>query len=181
MGDTLNFTVTATQSGNPLVVTDSGLPPGATFDGTNFSWVGAFVDLDDNGYNVVTFNAGGDTTDVVIGVTEFPIVAFALVDDATGQPFPGNTISIPVGGKRRVWAQALCNPFGQGNTPFCGQGTNGWPEFLWSILNPSVAEFVSTNIVSEIKGLAIGMTPVEAVFTDATVGVWPATATVDVQ
>ena len=159
MGDTLNFTVTATQNGSPVSVTDSGLPPGATFDGTNFSWVGAFATVDDTGFNVVTFNAGGDTKDVWVGVTEFPILEFALVDDVTGEPFPGNTIPISVGGKQRVWAQVKCNPFGGGNIPFCGQGTNGWPNFVWSIFNPSVADFVSTDIVSEVEGLSIGMTP----------------------
>jgi hypothetical protein len=180
-GDTLNFTVTAeTQGGSPLSVTASGLPPGASFDGTNFSWVGAFVGGTDNGRHEVTFTAGGDTTEVVIGTTEFAIEVFQLVDSVTGVPFPENIIPIPIGGQQNVWAQALCRPFGQ-LTPVCGQGSNGWSNFIWSILDPSIADFVDLGVTAGIDGLAPGMTPVEARFTDATLGVWTATATLDVQ
>jgi hypothetical protein len=189
LGDTLNIAVTAmTTGGSPLGVTASGLPPGASFDGTNFSWVGAFADLDDNGRHDVTFMAGGDSTQVVIGTTEFAVLAFALVDPATGVPFPGNLIPIPIGGRQNVWAQALCNPFNQGHTPFCGQGTNGWANFGWSILDPAVADFFSVAVTAAIDGLANGMTPIEARYTDADPtsgptanGDWRATATLDVQ
>jgi hypothetical protein len=176
MGDTLNFTVTATQDGSPIGVTASGLPPGATFVGGNFSWVGAFSGSTDNGRHEVTFMAGGDHTDVVVGVTEFAITSFELVDPLTAEPWPGNIIPIPVDGQQNVWALAKCN-----GSPVCGQGANGWPEFIWSIGDPSIADFFDLGVTAGIDGLTVGMTPVEARFTDATVGVWTATATLDVQ
>jgi hypothetical protein len=140
--------------------------------------------MSDNGFHEVTFLAGGDTTDVVVGVTEFAIEEFALVDPVTGVPFPGNIIPIPVGGQQDVWAQALCNPFGF-LTPNCGQGTNGWAEFVWSIVDPAIADFFDLGVTAGIDGLSVGMTPVEARFTDVDpmgneVDV-SATATLDVQ
>ena len=115
-------------------MTASGLPADsayvdATFNETTgvFFWVGAFADSLENGRHEVTFMAGGESTLVVVGVTQFAITGFRLIDPLTGEPFPGGIISIPIFGQRSVLAQALCNPFGDGDTPFCGQGTNGWP------------------------------------------------------
>jgi len=105
---------------------------------------------------------------------------FQLVDPVTGVPFPGNIIPIPIGGQQSVWAQALCRPFGQ-LTPVCGQGSNGWPNFIWSILDPSIADFFDLGGTAVIDGLAIGTTPVEARFTDATLGEVSTAATLDVQ
>jgi hypothetical protein len=187
MGDTLDFTVTATQGGSPIGVMASGDLAGFFTEATGvFSWVGAFSGGvgTDNGFHEMTFMAGGDATDVVVGVTEFAIEEFALVDPLTGVAFPGNIIPIPVGGQQHVWAQALCNPFGF-LTPNCGQGTNGWPEFTWSIVDPAIADFFDFGVTAGIDGLSVGMTPVEARFTDVDpmgneVDV-SATATLDVQ
>jgi hypothetical protein len=63
----------------------------------------------------------------------------------------------------------------------CGQGTNGWSEIVWSILDPSIADFFDLGVTAGVDGLAIGITPVEAHFTDAILGERSATATVDVQ
>ena len=60
-------------------------------------------------------------------------------------------------------------------------GVNGWPNFVWTIVDPAVADFLTTGVTSVIDGVAIGMTPVEARFTDALVGEWSATGIVDVQ
>jgi hypothetical protein len=183
MGDTLNFTVTATQGGSPVTVTASG-DLATNFDsGTGiFSWVGAFGAEPVVGRHELTFTAGGDSVLVIVGVTEFAIVDFLLVDptEPGSPPFPGDIISIPVGGQQLVLAQPLCNPFGT-LTPNCGMGTNGWKNFVWTITDPSVAEFVSVGTTSAIEGVSVGMTPVEARFTDALVGEWSATATIDVQ
>jgi hypothetical protein len=183
MGDALTFTVTATQGGNPLVVNASGLPTAgvpATFIGGTFFWVGAFAGANDNGRHEVTFTAGGDSTVAVVGTTEFAIEEFALVDPLTAEPWPGNIIPIPVGGQQNVWAQVLCRPFGE-LTPNCQQGSNSWANFIWSILNPAIADFFDLGVTAGIDGLAPGMTPVEARFTDATLGEVSAAATLDVQ
>jgi hypothetical protein len=174
--------VTATQGGNPLTVTASGLPPGATFIAGTFSWVGAFGAEPVVGRHEVTFMAGGDSKLVIVGVTEFAIVAFGLADptEPGSPPFPGDIISIPVGGQQLVLAQPLCNPYGT-LTPNCGIGTNGWKNFVWTITDPSVAEFVSVSTTSVIEGVEEGETPVEARFTDALVGEWSATAMIEVE
>ena len=180
-GDTLNFTVTATRKNVPKTVTvDPGsLPPGATLDGTNFSWVGQFADTNDMGRHDVTFMADGVPIEVSIGTTELAIVSFDLVDVTTGVPLTG-PIPIPIGGRIRVGAQALFdNPFGP-PSPVGGQGTNAWANFLWSIDDTTIADFFSTTNVAVIDGLGIGMTPTEVHFTDATLGMVSATGTLDV-
>jgi hypothetical protein len=183
-GETLNFTVTATQGGSPIGVMASGDLAGFFTEATGvFSWVGAFGAEPVVGRNELTFMAGGETTDVTVGVTTHAIVAYQLVDPtiAGSPPFPGGIIPVPVGGSKIVSAQALCNPFNQGQTPACGMGVNGWPNFVWMIVDPAVADFSSTGVTSVINGLTIGTTPIEARFTDALVGEWSATGTLDVQ
>ncbi len=88
----------------------------------------------------------------------------------------GGRIPPPLPLNLPVWAQALC-----GASPVCGQGSNGWPEFVWSVLDPSIASFFDLGVTAGINGLTVGMTPVEASFTDVTQREWTATTTVDVQ
>ena len=77
-GALLTFTVTATFGGSPVPVTVSGLPATASFDGTNFSWVGEFEDTVDTGRHDMTFSAAGETVDVTIGTTESALVSFDM-------------------------------------------------------------------------------------------------------
>jgi hypothetical protein len=178
-GATLNFTVTATRKKDPKTVTiQSGLPPGATFDGTNFSWVGAFADQFDSGRHDITFMADGDETVVTIGTTEEALLSFEMVD-AIGQTIVA-PVPVPVGGQAQVRGRGLFfNPFGD-PSPIAGQGTNAWANFTWSIDDDSLAGFFSATNVAVVEGMASGMTQVHASFTDATLGPMTASATLDV-
>jgi PKD repeat protein len=177
-GATLNFTVTATLGGSPLTVTASGLPATSSFDGTNFSWVGEFEDSFDTGYHEMTFDAGGESSQAVIGTTEYALVDFQFYTDIN-TPLVGS-IKIPEGGRGQVLAGARFeNPFGD---PWliAGRGTNAWPAFIWLIANESIAGLTSATNVGVIDGLSPGSTTVTARFTDATLGEMAAVGPVDV-
>jgi hypothetical protein len=175
LGATLNFAVTAARSGNPVAVTASGLPPGAAFNGTNFSWVGAFADQFDTGRHDVTFMADGESTVATIGTTERELLSFELVDTASQTIVA--PVSVPVGGQAQVRGRALFeNPFGAPSS-VAGQGTNAWSRFSWSIDDAALADFFSTTNVAIIQGLSNGTTQVHAQFTDATLGEVSASAT----
>ena len=177
LGATLNFSVTATRKNDPKTVTASGLPPGATFDGTNFSWVGAFADEFDSGRHDVTFMADGDETMVTIGTTERELLSFEMVDTA-GQTIVA-PVPVPVGGEGRVRGRALFdNPFGD-PSEIAGQGTNAFANYTWSIDDISLADFSGTGSLAVIEGMASGTTQVHAKFTDATRGEMTASATLN--
>lgn len=177
-GATLNFTVTAARKSDPKTVTATGMPPGATFDGTNFSWVGAFADQFDSGRHDITFMADGDETAITIGTTERELLSFELTDSA-GQIIVA-PVSVPVGGQGRVQGRSLFdNPFGD-PSPIAGQGTNAWANLTWAIDDVSLADFFSVTNVAVIDGMSNGTTQVHAKFTDASLGEMTASATLDV-
>ena len=95
-GETLNFAVTAARRGNPLSVTATGLPPSASFDGTNFSWTGAFVDTSDSGNHDVTFTADGESTVVNIATTQYPVTGMIAIG-LDGMPVW--SLPVPLGGQ----------------------------------------------------------------------------------
>jgi hypothetical protein len=177
-GDTLNFTVTASQAGNPLPVNASGLPQSATFDGAAFSWVGEFETVGDNGRHAVTFQAGGSSYPVTIGTTEYPLLGFDMYL-STGQPVVV-PVPVPVGGRSSVLAGALFDDPAVGPSANGGRGTNSWSKFVWSIGDTSVAALASATNVAVIDGLAHGSTQIQAGFTDATLGALSAVAPLSV-
>ena len=167
------------RDGNPLLVTASGLPAGATFNDTDFSWVGACDDRSlEQGRHEIGFTAGGETTEVVVGATGYELLSFDLFA-APEEPLEG-PITIPEAGQGSVMAGALFdNPFGD-PSPISGCGTNAWSAFIWSIADPSVAAISTATNLAVIDGLAPGTTTVTARFTDATRGEMAAEAILDV-
>lgn len=176
-GDTLNFTVTASQGGNLLPVTASGLPQSATFNGTSLSWVGEFETLEDNGRHELMFQAGNSSYPVTIGTTQYPLLDFDM-HLSPGVPVVA-PVPVPVGGQAQVLARALFDG-PAGPTPNGGRGTNSWWHFVWSIGNPSLVAIVSATNVAVLNGLAGGSTQVQARFTDAALGEMSAVAPLDV-
>jgi len=175
-GATLHFSVTATRRDGPLAVSVSGLPPSASFDGTNFSWLGAFVDGADDGNYDVTFTADGESTVINIATTAYPIIGAALVG-LNGQPV--SSLPVAVGGQGLISVQPqFANPYGL--PTIGGQGANGWNKFDWSIDATYFADFYSTTNVAVVDGMGKGTTPIRARFTDASLGEMSAVADLDV-
>jgi len=165
-GATLHFSVTAMRRGDPLAISVSGLPPSASFDGTNFSWIGAFVDSADDGNYDVTFTAGGESTVINIATTQYPVIGVGLVA-LNGQPI--SSLPIAIGGQGLISIQPqFANPYGVPSIG--GQGSNGWNKFDWSIDTTYLADFFSATNVAVIDGMGKGTTPVRARFTDAALG-----------
>jgi len=176
VGDTLNFSVTASRRDEPLTVTASGLPASANFDGSNFSWLGAFSDLDDSGNHNVTFTADGESTVVNIATTQYPVTGANLVglDGA-----PVFLLSVPLGGQALVSVQPQYdNPLGVPSLG--GQGANSWNQFDWSVDATYVADFFSTTNVAVVEGVGDGTTQLRARFTDAALGEVATAATLNV-
>jgi hypothetical protein len=175
-GDTLNFSVTAARRNDPVSVTASGLPPSASFDGTNFSWTGAFVDTADSGNYDVTFTADGESTVVNIATTQYPVTGLEVValDGA-----PVWSLPVPLGGQALLSVQPqFDNEFG---VPILGgQGANAWNQFDWSIDSTYLADFFSTTNVAIVEGMADGTTTLRTRFTDAVLGEVVASAFLDV-
>lgn len=175
-GDTLNFSVTANRRGTPVNVTASGLPPAASFNGSNFSWVGAFVDSADTGNHSVTFTADGESTVVNIATTQYPVVGMSAVG-LDGKPVW--SLPVPLGGQALISVQPqFDNPFGIPNLG--GQGANAWNQFVWSIDSTYLADFFSATNVAIIEGKGGGETLLHARFTDAALGEVAATAMLEV-
>jgi len=175
-GETLNFAVTAARRGSPLSVTATGLPPSASFDGTNFSWTGAFVDTSDSGNHDVTFTADGESTVVNIATTQYPVTGMAVIG-LDGMPVW--SLPVPLGGQALLSVQPqFDNPYGVPSLG--GQGANAWNEFSWSIDATYLADFFSATNVAVIEGLGGGRTQIHARFTDAVLGEVTATTFLDV-
>ncbi len=175
-GQTLNFSVSAARRGDDLSVTASGLPPSATFDGTNFSWTGAFVDSADSGYHKVTFTADGESTVVNIATTQYPVTSLKVIG-LNGVPVFSQPV--PLGGQALVSVQPqFDNPYGV--PTLGGQGANAWNRFDWSIDSTYLADFFSATNVAVIEGMGSGRAQLEVRFTDAVLGEISATAYLDV-
>jgi len=175
-GDTLNFSVTASRGGDPVSVSVSGQPASSSFDGANFSWLGAFVDATDFGNHDVTFTADGESTVVNISTTQYPVMGVILVG-VDNQPVA--SLPVPVGGQALLVVQPqFDNEFG---VPVIGgRGSAGWSDFRWSIDAAYLAGLFSTTNVAVVEGMGGGTTQIHASFTDAALGEMTATATLDV-
>jgi hypothetical protein len=175
-GETLNFTVSAARRGTPLSVTATGLPPSATFDGTNFSWTGEFVDTSDSGNHDVTFTADGESTVVNIATTQYPVTGMAVIG-LDGKPV--FSLPVPLGGQALLSVQPqFDNPYGV--PTLGGQGANAWNQFAWSIDATYLADFFSATNVAVVEGMGDGTTQVHARFTDAVLGEVDASAFLDI-
>jgi hypothetical protein len=159
----------------------------------NFSWVGEFEDTDDSGRHEVTFSAGGESVQVVIGTTEYPLAvppppSFLLYSDPN-VPLVGS-IAIPEGGQGQVLAGALFDsPFSPDPSPIAGRGTNSWAEFIWFITDESVAALSSVTNVAALGGMAavgsldvlaivsVAVDPVSLSFPNGSTELFTATAT----
>jgi hypothetical protein len=176
MGDTLNFSVTATRGGDPVSVSVSGQPASASFDGANFSWVGGFVDDVDTGNHDVTFTADGESTVVNIATTEYPVTGAIMVGLDS---LPLASLPVPIGGQALLIVRPqFDNEFG--NPTIGGRGSPGWNDFVWSIDASYLADVISATNVAIVEGMGGGTTPIHASFTDAALGEVTATATLDV-
>jgi hypothetical protein len=175
-GETLNFSVAAARRGDPLSVSATGLPPSASFDGTNFSWTAAFVDTSDSGNYNVTFTADGESTVVNIATTQYPVTGMKVIG-LNGAPV--FSLPVPLGGQALLSVQPqFDNPYGVPSLG--GQGANAWNRFVWSIESTYLADFFSATNVAVIEGMGGGRTQLEARFTDAVLGEVSATAFLDV-
>jgi hypothetical protein len=176
-GSMLTFTVSAKRKNVSKTVTVSGQPLTATFNGTNFSWVGEFEAVDDTGRHEMTFMADGEEYPVTIGTTESELLTFEMVD-STGETIVA-PLPVPVGGQAQGGGRGLF--FSDlGPTPIAGRGTNSWAAFVWSVDDESLADFFTTTNVAVIEGLASGTTQFHAHFTDADLGLMTASATMDI-
>ena len=176
--DTLNFSVVATRGGDPISVSLSGEPSSASFDGTNFSWVGNFVDDVGTGNYDVTFTADGESTVVNIATTEFPLLGVgAIMLGLDGQPLA--SLPVPVGGQALLIVQPQFDN-DLGIPSIGGKGATGWNDFRWSIDATYLAEISSATNVAVVEGLGDGIAQIHVSFTDAALGEMIATATLDV-
>jgi len=175
-GQTLNFSVTATRGRDPVSVSISGQPASSSFDGTNFSWVGGFVDSADTGNYNVTFTADGESTVVNIATTEYPVVG-AIMVGLNGQPL--SSLPVPVGGQSLLIVQPQFNN-GLGIPSIGGRGSSGWSKFVWAVDATYLANVVSATKVAVVAGEGGGTTEIHASFTDAAIGEVVATTELDV-
>ncbi len=172
VGATLTFSVGPASLG----ITASGLPAGATFDGTTFSWAPSRQDAresDEGGafregrYTVTFTTAGGTAVDVKIGVSEDELVSLFM---------PDQTIGIGAEGIAVVGVT-----FSDGSTALGSVSNPITP--TWQTADPAIA-FVS-NVLPDgtivfVQSVDRGTTTLTSRITSATRGELSATATVTV-